>query len=146
MKVLKIFTVVMIASLILIADQLSKYIVSKNFQLNHPVPVIKNIFYITLVKNQGIAFGIFQQNLFFMLFTAILIIVLLVLSKRFIAHFYSRIGFTLLFAGASGNFIDRIRLGYIIDFLDFRVWPVFNLSDISICIGVVFLCVQFCLK
>ena len=138
---------VAIAGLIVIADQCSKYVVSKNLPLNCSVPIIKNIFHITLVKNQGIAFGLFQKgNLFFILFTGVLIGVLLAFSKKFITHFYSRLGFSFILAGAVGNFVDRIKCGYIIDFLDFRVWPVFNLSDVALCMGVIFLCIQYWLK
>ena len=136
-----------VAGLIVIADQCSKYVVNKNIPLNCSVPIIKNIFHITFVKNQGIAFGIFhEKNLFFIFFTGALIGALLVFSKKFITHFYSRLGFSLILAGAIGNFVDRINLGYIVDFLDFRIWPVFNLSDVSLCAGVIFLCIQFYLK
>lgn len=142
-----ILFVIVAASLIVVADQCSKYVVSKNIAINHSVPVIKNIFYITFVKNQGIAFGIFQKgNPFFTLLAAVFIIVLLIFSKRFIEYLYSRIGLTLTLAGAVSNLIDRIFRGHIIDFLDFRIWPVFNLSDVALCVGVIFLCIQFCLK
>lgn len=142
-----ILFVIAIAGLIVIADQYSKYTVSKNIAPDYSIPVIKNIFHITFVKNRGIAFGLFQRgNLFFILFTAVLIGVLLVFSKKFIANFYSRMGFSLALAGALGNLVDRLKYGYIIDFLDFRIWPVFNLSDVAICTGVIFLCIQYCLK
>jgi len=139
--------VIVITGLIVIADQLSKYIVSKALSLNRSIPIIRDIFHITFVKNQGIAFGIFSRgNLFFVFFIAVLIAILIFFSKKFIINFHSRLGFSLILAGACGNFIDRIRYGYVIDFLDFRIWPVFNLSDLAICIGVVFLCIQYCLK
>ncbi|OIN96617.1 signal peptidase II [Candidatus Desantisbacteria bacterium CG1_02_38_46] len=142
-----ILFVMAIMVLIVIADQFSKYLVSKNIALNSSVPVIENVFHITFVKNQGMAFGLFQKgNLPFILFSAVFIAALVVFSKKFIERFYSKVGFSLVLAGAVGNFVDRIKHGYIIDFLDFRIWPVFNLSDAALCIGVIFLCIQYCLK
>jgi signal peptidase II len=142
-----ILFVLVIVGLVLAVDQYSKYSVNKNIAPNYSIPVIKNVFHITFVKNQGIAFGIFQKgNLFFILFNTLLICVLLAFSGRLTEHFYSRTGFSLLLAGALGNFIDRVKNGYIVDFLDFRIWPVFNLSDAALCIGVIFLCIQYCSK
>ena len=146
-EIKKIFLIAIVTTLIIIVDQFSKYLVSRNLLLNSSVPVIKNIFYITFVKNQGIAFGIFQRgNLFFILFAAVLTGILLIFSKKLITHFYSAAGFSLILAGALGNLIDRVMRGYIIDFLDFRIWPVFNLSDTVLCIGVILLCIQYCVK
>jgi signal peptidase II len=143
----KISVVLIIVGSILAVDQYSKQLVSKNIAPGYSIPIVKNIFHITFVKNQGIAFGFFQKgNPFFIFLTAVLIGTLLVFSKKFVANFYSRIGFSLMLAGALGSFADRLRYGYIIDFLDFGIWPVFNLSDIAICAGAVFLCIQYCLK
>ncbi len=125
---------------ILSLDQLTKFLVNKSLGLNHSLPVISGIFSITLVHNRGAAFGIFknQFNLFiFISVTAVcLIYSILKDNKHNNSYAYS---LSLILAGALGNLIDRISLGYVVDFLDFHIWPVFNLADSAITIGAVFL-------
>lgn len=123
-------------------DQLFKFLVSRNLSFNQSLPIIKNVFHLTLVHNQGAAFGIFksQVNLFILISICAIIVIVLSLKKyrgkKLNLYSFSLV---LILAGASGNLIDRIAFGYVIDFLDFRIWPVFNIADSAITIGAVLL-------
>lgn len=106
------------------------------------IPVVKGLLHITYVKNTGAAFGMLRDMP--ALFTGISI-----LAAFFINIFYlsskERLnsgeisGLCLVLAGTLGNLIDRLRLGYVVDFIDLRVWPVFNLADTCITVGAVIL-------
>ncbi|UCB56580.1 MAG: signal peptidase II [Candidatus Omnitrophota bacterium] len=132
---------------ILILDQLSKFIILKNFQPFQSFPVIKNIFHISLVCNKGLAFGLFSGNsrssFAWIIYVSIVIIAFtLFFYKEFFGKGTAKgprqlrqIFLSLILAGAVGNLIDRIRFGFVIDFLDFRIWPVFNIADSAITIG-----------
>jgi len=130
-------------------DQLTKILITKNLFLYQSVPVIKNIFHITLVRNTGAAFGMFKNQLYLFIFTSIGAIVLILLDlkerrgKKL--DIYS-LSLAFILAGASGNLVDRIRFGCVIDFLDFRIWPVFNIADSAITIGAVLLGWKLCIR
>ena len=137
--------VFLIAGLVFI-DQVSKLAVLKRLHQNDSIPVINNIFHITLVYNTGSAFGFLRnQNwilTYISVFAIILILFLLVRRPRFSSKIYLKIwqsALMLVLCGATGNLIDRLRLGYVVDFLDFRIWPVFNFADSMITCGVVLL-------
>jgi signal peptidase II len=127
---------------VLFLDQLTKLLATKNILLNQTLPVINNIFHLTLVHNRGAAFGIFKnQALIFILISVIIIFVLyrkLKIMKKARLDI-TGISFALILAGAIGNLIDRMLFGYVIDFLDFRIWPVFNIADSAITIGAILL-------
>jgi len=125
---------------VIILDRLSKNYFSGLLDLNESINVIPNIFRFTLVHNTGIAFGFFRDC------GAVFIIIPVILTGLLIYNIYyyrnsphlSRlyiVAFSLILGGAIGNLIDRISLGFVIDFIDFRVWPVFNIADSAITIG-----------
>ena len=129
-----------IAILILCVDQLTKFIINKNLLLNQSFPLIKGIFHLTLIHNRGAAFGILKNKIPLFIFTSVLAVILI--------YFYFRknkpkklslpsLSLCLILGGALGNLVDRIFLGYVVDFLDFRVWPVFNLADSAITVGAI---------
>ncbi len=128
----------LLASLIFFVDQLTKQIAQNSLTLGRSHPVFPNIFHLTLIENEGIAFGLFQdfgKVLFFVITLSIIaLIVLGFRSDPF--RFKTQIGMGLVLGGALGNWMDRIRAGAVIDFLDFRFWPVFNLADVAISVGV----------
>jgi signal peptidase II len=103
------------------------------------LPVIENIFHITLTYNKGIAFGWFSEYSylpsFLALSSALLYLLIFVFNKNIIRKRWRYISLGFIIGGAAGNLIDRIRLGKVIDFIDFRIWPIFNLADSFICIG-----------
>lgn len=116
-------------------DRLSKTIVVQYLFLKSIK--IFPFFYLTYVENTGAAFGIHQNNNSFFIVVSVVLIGILVLVRRRIANYGTipSIGISLVLAGALGNLYDRIVYGCVIDFLDFRIWPVFNFADSFITIG-----------
>jgi signal peptidase II len=136
-----------ISGLVVIFDQMTKLLILKNIPLFHSTTVIPGFFNITHILNPGGAFGFMAhqnssfRNLLFLLASSIAI--------GFIYYFYKNIsktqpllasGLALIFGGAIGNLIDRIRFGKVVDFLDFYIgsyhWPAFNVADSAITIGI----------
>jgi signal peptidase II len=116
---------------ILILDIITKNI----FFLNNTFKDL-GIFAIRVVKNTGASFGMLQgANSFFI----VLSIIALLLLAYFLKDFKKKEKYfvIIIIAGLVGNLIDRIFLGLVIDFIDFKFWPVFNIADIAICIGVI---------
>ncbi|MFA6350004.1 MAG: signal peptidase II [Candidatus Omnitrophota bacterium] len=127
---------------ILFFDQAAKFLVVKNLALNQSIPVLRGIFHISLVHNRGAAFGMLNNQVPVFIIATILAITLIALNlKNSKSNKLSlfNISLYLILGGALGNLIDRIFLGYVIDFLDFRIWPVFNIADSAITIGAVLL-------
>ena len=123
---------------IFLLDQLSKFLVLKNLSFGDSIPVFPPYFYLTLVQNTGIAFGLLQGWSHFLLWMNLGILsafLLLIALRRFFKKSLLQIAVGMIIGGGLGNLLDRFRLGYIVDFLDFRIWPVFNLADSAICIG-----------
>lgn len=100
--------------------------------------VLPNIFHLTLVENRGIAFGLFQgfDPVLFSVITVSIFLLMIWGFRTPPAQVRIQGGIGLVLGGALGNWIDRVRLGAVVDFLDFRIWPVFNLADTAITIGV----------
>ena len=120
----------------MLLDQLSKAVIEHFFILHETKPLIQNIFHLTLVYNTGGAFGLLRdRNSVFLAVSSVVSLILLVQLFKVPADFRMALG--LILGGAWGNMIDRARFGYVIDFLDFRVWPVFNIADTSITFGVI---------
>lgn len=139
---------ILFALLIVSVDFLSKRFVFNSFSLGQSIPVIKNVFHISLVANKGSAFGLFKNlSLFFSGFSilAIIVIIYLFFTLRNLANI-DYFSLSLILAGACGNLIDRLSFGFVIDFLDFRIWPVFNLADSAITVGVGLLIFQLLFK
>ena len=123
---------------VVILDQFSKYIVVENMVLGESIPIIEEVFHLTYILNPGAAFGMFAHNrLFFIAITVIVIGIIIWARREILASPWEvKAGCGLFLGGAIGNLIDRARQGLVIDFFDFRIWPVFNIADIAICIGV----------
>ena len=123
--------------IVIIIDQLTKYLVRNFIRLNQSIPIIKNIFHLTYRYNTGAGFGILQnQNL--------LLIIIGIVVLAFVINFClkskehaMKIMLSLLSGGIIGNLIDRIIFGHVIDFIDLRIWPVFNVADSVITIIVI---------
>ena len=131
------------ALLIVILDQFTKFLVKQNFQLNQSIPIIKNILHLTYITNTGSAFGLFKGlNWFFVFFSVIVIIAIFYYLERIVKNEkLLQFAVGLLLGGTIGNLIDRVAYGAVIDFIDFRVWPVFNIADSAVTIGVIILIV-----
>lgn len=123
---------------VVILDQFSKYIVVENMALGESIPIIEEVFHLTYILNPGAAFGMFAHNRLFFIVIAVVVIGIIIWARREIlaSPWEVKAGCGLFLGGAIGNLIDRARQGLVIDFFDFRIWPVFNIADIAICIGV----------
>ena len=132
---------VLTASLVFILDRVSKIYISVLLSSQKAYPVVKNVFHLTLVKNKGAAFGLLPGWLPLFL-TVSLVTIIIILSLHFQKKIKASIGafsLGLILGGTLGNLYDRLFYGAVIDFLDFRFWPVFNLADSAITIGVIIL-------
>lgn len=131
----------------LIVDQISKILVVKFLDLNS-VTVIKNFFYLTYTNNTGAAFSILTDKRIFLVLVGIIIIILLIyyLKKHQIKNTINKIAFALVIGGSLGNLIDRIIRGSVVDFIDIKIFsynfPIFNLADTFITIGVLLLLIN----
>ena len=136
-----------ILSLVLIVflDQLTKGWIESTHQLYESTTIIPGFFSLTYARNTGAAWSILEgQQMFFIILTCIVLLGLCwIMVKTPKSSTWTRIAFTLIMAGAIGNFIDRVSFGYVRDFLDFLIFgydfPIFNVADISLCIGVALL-------
>ncbi len=146
MKNYRIFALT--AAIGLLLDQLSKIYIDSTFELHQTLTVVKGFFNITYVRNPGAAFGIFADNairLPFFIGVSLLagIGILWYVRKIDRQDSWQHFALGLLFSGAIGNLIDRIRMGEVIDFLDVHWrqyhWPAFNIADSAICVGVAIL-------
>lgn len=142
----KYMMLVTISGLVVVLDQLTKWLITSSLSYYEVVKVIPGFFNLIYIHNPGGAFGILaknQSNLQSMLF-----IIIAVAAMGLILYLYKNtpseypvlsVGFALIFGGALGNMIDRIRLGEVIDFVDLYIahlhWPAFNIADSAITVG-----------
>jgi len=129
-----------------VLDQLSKYIAKIKLYSISQIEIIKGFFSLTYVENRGAAFGIFKDKRIILVgFTTIVIAVMIYyLLKNKSMNKLLRVSLILIIAGAIGNLIDRVLLGYVVDFFHLYIgnvfdWPVFNVADISIVFGTILL-------
>ncbi|HRT05163.1 MAG TPA: signal peptidase II [Kiritimatiellia bacterium] len=135
-------TPLLVALLVILLDQATKEWVRGAFSLHESVPVIPGFFHLTYIRNTGAAWGMFSgQNLALAVLAFAMLVALVLFRRQFLppgrVH---RVALGLLCGGIVGNLFDRLRLDYVVDFLDFfhRGWhfPAFNVADSAICIGV----------
>jgi signal peptidase II len=127
------------AAIVIIIDQISKHLISSLMQEGQSITLINNFLYITYVRNPGAAFGLFPYQTAFFIIITLVVAALILYYYRILSedHRWLRFSLALQLGGALGNLIDRIRGGYVIDFINFTVWPpVFNLADSAIVIGI----------
>lgn len=148
------YTILLTTSLgILILDQFTKALVHRHMHLYESIPIIKNFFAFTYIKNPGAAFGLLAgmgENFRFYFFITASILALILLGIFFYktaqGDLWGITGISLVAGGALGNLVDRLRLGEVIDFLDFSIgpyhWPAFNVADSAITTGMVLLIIQ----
>jgi signal peptidase II len=128
------------ASLVVIADQLSKFLIRTNLDLGQSMPE-DGLVRLSYVRNTGAAFGLLANQTFLIILTAVVGIAILLLYYSYppFGRLPVKVGLGLLLGGSVGNLADRLRSGYVTDFIDLRVWPVFNLADSAIVVGVAIL-------
>ncbi len=131
-----------IAILTVVADQASKEYVREYFSLHEAVQVIPAFFSLVYVRNPGAAWGMMGgMNGVLVFFSLVMLGVMLVFRKSFLSDtFAHRVALGLMCGGIVGNLMDRVRMGYVTDFLDVYIgthhWPAFNIADSAICTGV----------
>jgi signal peptidase II len=139
-------------AVVILLDQMTKLLVMKTFALHESIEVLGNALRFTYIENPGMAFGIrVGSEGFFIVFAALASAAIFVYLMR-MRHdrFYSRLALALILGGAIGNLIDRILRGQVVDFIDVGIgrtrWPVFNVADMAVSIGMVLLIVQILLE
>lgn len=144
---LKYLKFVIVVAVVVVADQISKTLVMKYIPMYKSIPIIPDLFYLSHVHNPGGAFGFLARNtspLRHWIFIGVA-----VLALGLIVYFYHRtpqsyrwfeIALAMIFGGAIGNLIDRLRFGEVVDFLDVYIgplhWPTFNVADSGVTVGV----------
>jgi len=138
-----------VAFLVVLLDQLSKRIAEDRLERSGvrsvPMPVAGDFFRFTYVENRGAAFGLLQDQTAFFVLVGLIVIGVIAASYRYLPRsgFLLHLALGLQLGGAIGNLIDRVRQGYVVDFVDFGYhanwWPVFNVADSAIVIGVALL-------
>lgn len=126
-----------LAALVVVADRVTKYLVVTNMTEGQSLPVVEGIFHWTYVLNPGAAFGMMAHNrILFLAVGAAVVAAVWYFRRDILAEGpLVRSGAALFLGGALGNLWDRAQTGLVVDFFDFRVWPVFNVADIAICVG-----------
>jgi len=137
-----------------VTDQLSKFAIDRIFELYEAKRILGTFFYLRYIRNSGFAFGFSFGNPLFMVILTILIILtlgyLFLREKLFSDNILGKVGMVLVLGGAVGNLIDRIRMHEVIDFFDMGIgshrWPVYNLADVYVTIGMVTLIYLYTFK
>lgn len=136
-----------IISILIIIDQAAKYFVLKNIMSIDTYPLIEGFFHLTYAKNIGAAFSILQGKQIFLIITTTIftsfLLFYLFKTKTKKDTLWFKISLSLIIGGAIGNLIDRIRLGYVIDFFDFRYinFAIFNTADSFVVVGTILLAI-----
>jgi len=142
---------------IVILDQATKALIHYNMQLHESIEIVEGFFAITYIRNPGAAFGFladlsedFRVYFFIIVSVAALIFLSVFFYKTRQEDVWTQVGLSMVGGGAIGNLVDRLRLGEVIDFLDFSIgsyhWPAFNVADSSISIGLGCLILQLFLR
>ncbi|MEP7200765.1 MAG: signal peptidase II [Chloroflexota bacterium] len=144
---LLVWLVPLIALLVFVSDQLSKYLVSTNLAIGQawmPIAALEPFVVVRHIRNSGAAFGMFPAAGNIFLVVAVIVTVGIVryyFARAHTAPLWVRVSLGLMLGGALGNLLDRIRFGYVVDFVDLGWWPVFNVADSSIVVGVLLLAI-----
>jgi len=131
----------LLVAAVFVLDQGTKHFVQLRYLPGESQVVLPQFFHLTYVQNTGAAFGILVEwTQFFIGLTLVLLLVLFLYCRKFSnSDRLIRLALALVVGGGVGNLLDRLRLGYVVDFLDFRVWPVFNVADMAIVSGAIVL-------
>lgn len=142
---------IIVSALVLTFDQATKLYVAKTMELYSSISVIRNFFTITYIRNKGAAFSFlagsdYRRPILTLVSLVAIIAIIIFFRKLRPDQKFTAFCLSLIFAGAVGNLIDRIRLGEVIDFLSVHwhelYWPAFNIADSAICVGVVLLAID----
>lgn len=136
------FVLIFIMVAVILVDQLTKQLVVHFLDLGESVDVVPGVFRFTYIQNRGAAFGMLDEHRWiFMIISTVAIVALLIYLLKFAPqNNLFKIALALIIGGGIGNMIDRVFLGYVVDFLDFCAFPslwkwIFNIADTSVCVG-----------
>ena len=152
MKARKIIIPIIIATILAVIDQFTKYLIIKNVELHKEIPLIGDVLVISHIHNSGAAWGSLSGKIpFLLLITAIVTIGICYIYKNIIdnpKYMPIKVCLVAIMGGAIGNLIDRIRLGYVTDFIYFKIinFPLFNFADICVTVSVFVLIFLFIFK
>ena len=138
---MKRFALFLPAIAVFALDQLTKSWVLATMPEGHSLPVIEKILHLTHVSNSGTAFGLLRGSGSLLTVVSIAAVIFIIGYWVHLLRMGERVspvllgGLSLPLGGALGNLFDRVRFGHVVDFIDFRVWPVFNIADMAICSG-----------
>ncbi|HAP32576.1 MAG TPA: signal peptidase II [Firmicutes bacterium] len=126
-----------VALVVFVLDRVSKLWVVNHFNPGEIRPLLDGAIYLTFMRNPGAAFGLFAYQTPYLIAISLILIVLTVIVAHFTPYQKTlRTGLAVMLGGAAGNLFDRLQTGYVVDFIDLRFWPVFNLADVAIVAGV----------
>lgn len=122
---------------VFLIDQIIKVIVNKSMLVCQSIPIIPEVLHLTYIHNWGAAFGLFFGQRTVLIVIGIMVIMLMIYYHYLIGvHDPTQFALALILGGSVGNVTDRVLRGSVIDYVDCRVWPIFNLADVMINIGV----------
>jgi signal peptidase II len=142
----------LLALLVILADQFTKWLIVKNMELGESIPIIHNVLYITSHRNRGAAWGILQNQMWFFYIITIIFVIAVVfyIQKYGKKDKFLGISLGLILGGAIGNFIDRVFRKEVVDFIHTYIFsynfPVFNVADSALCVGVALIFIQTLLE
>jgi len=149
-KKLNIKILAITAFISFIADLISKEIISSSMYLRESIPVFDQVLKITYIKNNGIAFGLFQDfpNILLVISIIVVIVIFYLIKSLANQNVQTHLAFGLILGGAFGNILDRIRFQSVRDFIDVGInyklrWPIFNIADSVVLIGVIMLLIYY---
>ncbi len=134
-----------LALVVLILDQLSKYIVSHAMQVGESIPIIPNVLELTSLRNTGAAWSILEGKMLFFYIVSIVVLAIVIYYMQKIGRFHPLLGTSLglIIGGTLGNFVDRLVHGKVVDFIHVYIgtysYPIFNLADSALCVGAILL-------
>ena len=144
----EIIIILIVSIIIFLIDQISKFYITSTMSLTDTIHIIKNLFRITYVQNTGAAWSILSDSTFLLILITFLVLgmIIYVLLKQKTIEKSEQLIYGSLIGGVLGNLIDRIRFGYVVDFLDFNFgsfyFPVFNLADTFIVLAGIILIIK----
>ena len=136
-----VIKLIVIVCVVLVLDQGSKYLVRSGMHLGQSIDIVGNFFSLTYIENAGAAFGILaNQTVLFVILTVIITVVLIAVYIRVNPrNALTGMALAIVIGGALGNFIDRVGKGTVTDMFDFHFWPVFNIADIALVVGLLYI-------
>ncbi len=144
----KYIKIIIIMLLVLFLDILSKLVICKLINPGDSIKIIDNFFRLTLVYNYGAAWSILNNQTLFLIivsFLAIILLIFMIIKEKKLTNL-NNIFYGLILGGIFGNLLNRLIFGYVIDFLDFKIFnynfPTFNIADSAIVISIILMCIE----